>query len=301
MPYSVQQQDHTRKEAVQKLIHQFETHPNREALRADLKQNHAFNPFREQSKEVIYSMGNMENFEICEITPKVQCHNCVTYWTKGIVFCTCGTCLRPSDRIRKLNKDRFDVLSIPNYVIKKGPSHGARHGNTERQIIYHAAHVSAKKALKKGYKSILDRFLGCLRYRQSQINIGWDGEHCARCDAIAADIATASERFRRENDWVRALNSSGLNGPMNQREDYHEAINIKERLYEESGKGNTRLHPSEHVRQRPGQPFSWHSEGSERVDPKNGWRWYTSNPPANSSSSGWQPSSWWQASSWDEQ
>ena len=40
------------------------------------------------------------------------------------------------------------------------------------------------------------------------------------------------------------LNSSGPNGPMNQREDYHEAIKIKERFEEESGKGNARLHPS---------------------------------------------------------
>ena len=76
----VQQQEHTRKEAVQKLIHKFETHPNREALQADLKQNHAFNPFSEQSKEIICSMGNMKHCEICEITPKVQCHNCMTYW-----------------------------------------------------------------------------------------------------------------------------------------------------------------------------------------------------------------------------
>ena len=32
-------------EAVQKLIHQCENHPNREALQAGLKQNRAFNPF----------------------------------------------------------------------------------------------------------------------------------------------------------------------------------------------------------------------------------------------------------------
>ena len=45
------------REAVQKLIHQFETHPNREALKADLKQNRAFNPHSEQSKEMIYTMS----------------------------------------------------------------------------------------------------------------------------------------------------------------------------------------------------------------------------------------------------
>ena len=78
-------------------------------------------------------------------------------------------------------------------------------------------------------------------------------------------------RFTRENTWLLVLNSSGPNSPMNQREDYHEAINIKDRLYEEFGKDNTKLHPSEQVRQRPGQPFTWHDEGTERVDPKTGW------------------------------
>ena len=71
---------------------------------------------------------------------------------------------------------------------------------------------------------------------------------------------TAAERTR----------SSGPNGSMNQREDYQEAKRMKERLYQESGKADARLHPSEQVRQRPGQPFTWHDEGSERVDPKDG-------------------------------
>ena len=108
------------------------------------------------------------------------------------------------------------------------------------------------------------------------------------------NIATAAERTRRENTWVLVLNRSSPNGPMNQREDYHEAIKIKERFFEESGNGNTRLHPSEQARQRQGQPFAWHDGGSERVDPKT----YNLNPSASSSSSGWRPSSWWPSSSW---
>ena len=152
----------------------------------------------------------------------------------------------------------------------------------------------------------MDRFLNCSRCRESQINIGWTEGRCARLDAIAAEdhsyIATASERFRRENAWVLVLNSSGPNGPMNQRGDYHEAIKIKERSHEESGKGNTRLHPGEQVRQRPSQPLSRHSEGTERVDPRTGWKWYPSAASSSSSSSWWQSSDkWWQASSWDEQ
>ena len=48
---------------------------------------------------------------------------------------------------------------------------------------------------------------------------------------------------------------------MNQREDYQEVRRIKERLHQESGKANTRLHPREQVRQRPDKPFAWHDEG----------------------------------------
>ena len=112
-------------EAVKKLIHQFETHPNREALKADLRQHYAYNPFSEKSQDMIRSMENVEHLEMYEISPTFQCPHCLTHWTTGIVFCTCGTCLRPTDKTRKLNRDRFDALSIPNYVIKKGPSAGS--------------------------------------------------------------------------------------------------------------------------------------------------------------------------------
>ena len=48
-------------------------------------------------------------------------------------------------------------------------------------------------------------------------------------------MATAEERKRQENRW--AAGTRGKNGPMNQREDYAEAIKIKERLQEEEAEG----------------------------------------------------------------
>ena len=70
-------------------------------------------------------------------------------------------------KFEKLTSDRYDLLSIPNYVIKKGPFQRARHGNRKRQRIYHAAHVSLKKAEKKVYTSIVDRFLNSPRNQKS--------------------------------------------------------------------------------------------------------------------------------------
>ena len=81
---------------------------------------------------------------------------------------------QPSPKNRRLNKDRSDVFSIPNYVIKKGISPGARHGPTERQRIHHKAHNTLRKAKKKGHKTILERFLNSPHYRESQTKIRRD-------------------------------------------------------------------------------------------------------------------------------
>ena len=53
-----QQQDDTLKEAVKKLIHQFETHPNRDALKADMEKDQAFNPVSEkvEGRQALYTV-----------------------------------------------------------------------------------------------------------------------------------------------------------------------------------------------------------------------------------------------------
>ena len=118
---------------VRELVKKIESHPHREALHADLQQNNVYNPFSTNSKAMIRELGNVELFELCETTPKVQCSQCLLYWNQGVIYCTCGQFLIDSESTRKFNKLRLDALSIPKYVIKKGRSHGARHGKTEEQ------------------------------------------------------------------------------------------------------------------------------------------------------------------------
>ena len=150
---------------VRERVKKIENHPHREALQADLQQNNVYNPFSNNSKEMIRELGNVELFELCETIPKVQCSHCLLYWNQGIIYCTCGQFLVESESRRKFNKLRPDALSIPNYVIKKGRSHGARHGKIEVQREYHMAWNAWKRCCKKvdsqgGYFSgIDDRFL----------------------------------------------------------------------------------------------------------------------------------------------
>ena len=96
---SVQKQDDIRRETVKNLIHQFETHPNRESLMADSDKNQKINLFSEMSKELIRSMGNTEYLEMCAITSKVQCQDCLLCCEIGIVICTCGNACNLRQRI----------------------------------------------------------------------------------------------------------------------------------------------------------------------------------------------------------
>ena len=110
-----------------------ESHPHREAFQADLQQNNVWNPFSNNSKVMIREMSNVELFELCETTPKVQCSQCLLHWNQGVIYCTCGQFLVDCESRRKFMKLRLDALPIPHYVIKKGSAHGARHGKTEEQ------------------------------------------------------------------------------------------------------------------------------------------------------------------------
>ena len=115
---------------VRELVKKIENHPHRH-LQDDLQQNNAYNPFSEKSKKMIKDMGNVELFELCETIPKVQCSERLLYWNQGIVYCTCGHLLSENNSSRGIHRWQLDLLSIPNYVIKKGRPHGHRYGKTE--------------------------------------------------------------------------------------------------------------------------------------------------------------------------
>ena len=118
---------------VQELVKKTESHPHREALKADLQQNNVHKPFSNNSKEMIRELGNAELFELCETIPKVQRSQCLLYWNQETIYFTCGQFLVESESRRKFNKLRLDALSVPHCIIKKGRCHGARHGKTEEQ------------------------------------------------------------------------------------------------------------------------------------------------------------------------
>ena len=115
---------------VRELVKKIENHPHRQSLQRDLQQNNAYNPFSEKSKKMIKDMGNVELFELFETDTKTQCKECLLDWSQGIVYCTRGHLLKESEVNRGATQCTLDILSIQNYVIKKGRPHGHRYGKT---------------------------------------------------------------------------------------------------------------------------------------------------------------------------
>ena len=160
---------------------------------------------------MILELGNVELFELRETIPKVQCSHCLLDWNQGIVYCSCGQCLIDSESRRKFNKLRLDALSIPNYWIKEGPTHGARHGRTEVQREYHLSWNAWKRCCKKvdsqgeHFTGIHDRFLRDPVHRESQLAIGWKEQKCKEWDELAKEDhtyhLTPEEKKRYQGQW----------------------------------------------------------------------------------------------------
>ena len=71
--------------SVRDLIQKIENHPNRHALQRDLQQSQSFNPFSQESQQMIHEVGNIELCELLDMEPKAQCKVCLSYWDVGIV------------------------------------------------------------------------------------------------------------------------------------------------------------------------------------------------------------------------
>ena len=184
---------HAQSTSVRELIQKIENHPDRHALQQDLRQNQSFNPFSPESKQMIQEVGNIELCELPETEPKTQCKVCLSYWNTGMVYCTCGHFLHKETGVnRKFVKYTMDLLSVPEYVIKKGRPHGHRYGKKPGDQEYYTANQLKKKCQKRERESqgIHDRFLRDQTFRIRVIENHRDEELCRRWDALADEDHT---------------------------------------------------------------------------------------------------------------
>ena len=135
---------------VHNLIQKIENHSQRQALESNLQQHRAFNPYSKESKDAIMAAGNTELCEIIDVEPKSQCRACLTHWSAGVVYCTCGHFMKDdTTENKKYISSVLDLFSIPNFYIRKGRPHGHRYGRKHKDAKSTKRHISFKRGVAR--------------------------------------------------------------------------------------------------------------------------------------------------------
>ena len=236
LPHSVVKQAESSR--VRELVKKIENHPDRHALQLDLQQDKAHNPFSATAKRMIQDVSNVELFGMSETEPKTQCKACLSYWSEGIVYCTCGHLLKETVATRSFIVFTLDVLSIPEYVIKKGRHHGHRYAKAPENKEYYLAHNLKKRCIKRDFTGIHDRFLRDHVFRERMLENNRDEDVCRKWDDLAEEDHTyrmsESEYFYYRQNWWISLNKSGNTGePMRKRYERKPSVVYIEPVYTE--------------------------------------------------------------------
>ena len=126
--------------SVHDLIQKIESHPQKEAIQNDLEQHRRFNPFSAKSKDAIMAAGNTELCEIINVEPKLQCKACLTHWSAGIVYCTCG----------HLNtNDSAENKKYISSVLDFSPSRTSTSGRTGHTVTSTGRNLAAKSTTRQ--------------------------------------------------------------------------------------------------------------------------------------------------------
>ena len=186
LPHSVVKQ--AQNSRVRELVKMIENHPDRHALQQELQQTKAYNPFSAESKQMIQDVGNVELFDLFETDPKTQCKECLSYWSEGIAYCTCGHLLKESGQSKFL-------------CVYAGTSLNSRirhqEGKTSWPQIWEISRKENifrpkiwKKCIKKKFTGIHVRFLRDHVFRERMIQNNRDEDVCRARDVLADEDHT---------------------------------------------------------------------------------------------------------------
>ena len=185
------------------------------------------------------------------------------------MYCTCGQCLIDKESKRKFNKLRLDALSIPNYVIKKGPHSWC---STWQDRKYKKSTIwlgmRGRDAVRKSTLKVNFLQLFTIDFSEIQFIVNhtsqseWTEQQCKEWDELAKEDhtyhLTPEEKKRYQGQWYLTLNKAGKNGRMKLRSDFRAAVSMNNRPHHESGEQvEDRLHQINKGRWHSSSSASW--------------------------------------------
>ena len=164
----------------------------------------------EEARWKIWSPDNTEGFELCALSDQKDnsLTACGSYSAPANLYCRCCTMFTQEhadpetlDQIRKLALGTIRSTDNSRVLMRRTIcDEEIFYGSTVEQEAYYRAQKSCWKALKKGYLSILNRFLQDGTHRELQLGIGWTEDTFVKLDVFAREnhtyIAMRDERIR---------------------------------------------------------------------------------------------------------
>ena len=140
-----------------------------------------------RSREWFRDMDNVELFEWFETDPKMQCKECLSYWSEDVVYCLLRTSVeRKCSRIEDVIQYRSDLPWIPNYVIKKRRPHDHRYGkklHNKKNII--KSIIWKRDASRRNIKGSTIAFWSIPNFVYPSSKHDRDEEVCIKMDELA--------------------------------------------------------------------------------------------------------------------
>ena len=135
-------------------------------------------PIRNRSKQIMKEKGNLEAFEILELSNEAECEHCPKYVPSGHVYCDCGRAAGQSpvivEQLQRKIRRKFELLTTSAFFLIRGPTRGRPWSITAELVGRGKAEQSLNNSRRKKYASILDRSSFFHRYRESQLRNGMD-------------------------------------------------------------------------------------------------------------------------------
>ena len=139
---------------IQVVVEKLRNGSRTKSILEDLGKSRKLYEFNEESSRIVHEMGNIELYELGQMTRTVQCHSCWKHLPEGLAFCSCGVCLRPDEATIKRIKVRFQALTVPYYLSRINRSRGEKHGETQWQQDYWKA-MDDRRGAKKHDKDTI--------------------------------------------------------------------------------------------------------------------------------------------------
>ena len=106
-------EDEERMGKVQVIVHNFRNGSRTESIIEDLGRPEKSIKFCEESSGTIHELGNIEAYELGQISRTVQCHSWLKHLPEGLIFCACGIWLRLDEKTNRKNHSQIPGYESP--------------------------------------------------------------------------------------------------------------------------------------------------------------------------------------------